>query len=227
MTQIEQILANQRCLLLLIALAALLLTYPYLIAADGQATAGLLVLSTLVFLTGVYAVARRAWHWLLGGCLLAPALIGNWLDVEYTATVTGFSLMAAESAFYLYAITLLLAYVFHARGQLVDKLYAALCVYLLLGQLFFSLFEMLETFYPGSIQASDGNSLHWYDLMFFSYVTLTSLGYGDITPVGIQAQALASLEAIIGILYVAVMVAWLVGSLNVLSAESKQHLSRD
>ena len=86
---------------------------------------------------------------------------------------------------------------------------------------------MLETYYPGSIQASDGNSVHWYDLMFFSYVTLTSLGYGDITPVSVQAQALASLEAVTGILYVAVMVAWLVSSLNALNAEFKQRLSRD
>lgn len=227
LTHVERILVNQRCLFLLIALIALLLIYPYMIDTDEEASVVLLVLSTAVFLAGMYAIARQTWHWLLGSCLLVPALIGNWLHMEYTATVAGFVLMSAESAFYLFAIILLLAYVFHERGQLVDKLYAALCAYLLIGQMFFSLFVMLETFYPGSIQASDGNFVYWYDLMFFSYVTLTTLGYGDITPVSAQAQALASLEAIIGVFYLAVMVAWLVGSLNGIKVESEQQMVRE
>jgi len=53
--------------------------------------------------------------------------------------------------------------------------------------------------------------IHWSDLLFFSFVTLTTLGYGDITPVTSAARSLAVIEAVFSVLYNAILIARLVG----------------
>jgi hypothetical protein len=68
-----------------------------------------------------------------------------------------------------------------------------------------------ETFRPGSFVTSTGTAPKWSDLMYFSYVTLTTLGYGDFSPLSAGARALAMVEALVGQLFLAVLVARLVG----------------
>ena len=92
-------------------------------------------------------------------------------------------------------------------------IYAAVSIYLLLGALFVPLFGALETFAPGSFvdtQRPDAPVV-WQQLIYYSYVTLTTLGYGDILPVSSWARSLASLEAVVGVLYLAILMARLVG----------------
>jgi hypothetical protein len=55
------------------------------------------------------------------------------------------------------------------------------------------------------------HKIDWFDTMFYSFVTLTSLGYGDIVPMTAQARSLSILEAVSGIMYVAVLISRLVG----------------
>ena len=94
-----------------------------------------------------------------------------------------------------------------------EVIYAAVSIYLLLGALFVPLFGALETFAPGSFV----DTLHpdapivWQQLIYYSYVTLTTLGYGDILPVSSWARSLVSLEAVVGVLYLAILMARLVG----------------
>jgi hypothetical protein len=74
---------------------------------------------------------------------------------------------------------------------------------------------LVETAQPGSFYVSSAQNLdhmiNWSDLMFFSFVTLTTLGYGDITPVTSAARSLAVIEAVFGVLYNAILIARLVG----------------
>jgi len=103
------------------------------------------------------------------------------------------------------------------RQVSVAVLQGALCLYLILGLFWGSLYTLLETVAPGSYrgllleQASPGAQLHVFN--YFSMVTLTTLGYGDITPQTPGAGALCQMEAIIGQFYTAVIVAWLVGTI--------------
>ena len=76
---------------------------------------------------------------------------------------------------------------------------------LLLG---FGLLLWLE---PGAFVSSSGADVEWQQLLYYSYVTLTTLGYGDIVPVGFHAQAFAAFEAIIGTLYTVILLSRLVG----------------
>lgn len=116
-------------------------------------------------------------------------------------------------------IQTLLRFVF--RAQVVDRevLYAASAAYLLLGALFVSAFGLVETLTYANTgqhafidsQAATGESFPWQHFVYYSYVTLTTLGYGDILPVTMWARSLVSLEAVIGVLYVTVIMARLVG----------------
>jgi len=99
-----------------------------------------------------------------------------------------------------------------------EKVFGALCAYIFIGLLFALIFAHLEYRDPGSFSISNdllaeqvaGESMQLHTFTYFSFVTMTTLGYGDITPVTENAQKLAWLEALIGQLYLAVMVAGLV-----------------
>lgn len=89
-----------------------------------------------------------------------------------------------------------------------ERICAALCVYLLAGVAFGGLFGALEAVAPGSLRGPAPVDLD--DAVYFSFVTLATLGYGDVTPVTSAARALAMLEAVFGQLYLAVLIARLV-----------------
>ena len=94
-----------------------------------------------------------------------------------------------------------------------EVIYAAVSIYLLLGAFFVPIFGALETFAPGSFVDTQrpGAPVAWQQLIYYSYVTLTTLGFGDILPVSSWARSLVSLEAVIGVLYLAILMARLVG----------------
>jgi hypothetical protein len=101
-----------------------------------------------------------------------------------------------------------------------DTIAGAACVYMLLGVLWAAGYALLEHLRPGSFTIPDDWIMPGHQLgpalVFFSYVTLTTVGYGDIRPAGPAAAGMAVVEAIVGQLFLAVTIARLVG----------QHLSR-
>ena len=95
------------------------------------------------------------------------------------------------------------------------RIYGLVNLYILLGLFYFAIFNFVETVQPGSFQeaglpASVGVSRH--SLLYLSLVTLTTLGYGDILPVSQPARTMAALEAVTGVLYIAITVARLVAA---------------
>ena len=89
---------------------------------------------------------------------------------------------------------------------------AAVCIYLLLGALFVPVYGLLETLEPHSFVdvGREGNVTEWQQFMYYSYVTLNTVGFGDIRPVGDWARSLSNLEAMVGVLYIAILVSQLV-----------------
>ena len=99
-------------------------------------------------------------------------------------------------------------------GTIVDRnmLYGAVCVYLLMGIIFALVYGMIGESWPGSFQGIERlqTQIPFDNFMYFSFVTLASLGYGDITPTVPLTRALACIEVIAGQFYIAIMVAGLV-----------------
>lgn len=128
------------------------------------------------------------------------------------------------------AVTAVIIIQFAVRAGRVtmDKIAAALCVYILIGISWGLAYILLEFVQPGSFSFSgsplatpleEGNALNRVDSIldarpsfsYFSFVTMTTLGYGDITPLTQPARSLAVLQAIVGQFFLAVLIARLVG----------------
>src|SRR5204863_7015600 len=99
-----------------------------------------------------------------------------------------------------------------------DSIYGAFCGYLLVGLIFGHLYRCLEALSPGSFHGNADFMAHVQDerythflLVYFSFVTLTTVGYGDITPASEATRGLAVVEAVIGQFYLAVLIGELIG----------------
>lgn len=111
------------------------------------------------------------------------------------------------ATFFAVVLAALLAHVMAPSPVDNNKLFGAVSVYLVAGAMWGLVYILLEGLQPGAFRGIEGNE----SLMYFSLVTLTTLGYGDVTPVSPIARTLAALEAVCGQVYLAILVAWLVG----------------
>jgi voltage-gated potassium channel len=115
--------------------------------------------------------------------------------------------------FYLWAIWLAGKQVFFTTVVDVNRIVGAICIYLLMGLIWALMYMFIAQAIPGAFNGVD--QLVWYDnfanIAYYSFVTLTTLGYGDISPVAPIARFLVYMEAIVGVFYMAILVASLIG----------------
>ena len=113
-------------------------------------------------------------------------------------------------AFYSYVSWTILRHVIRARVVVADTLYGAASVYLLLALAWALAYAILDTLSPGAF-AGPHTPLAWDDFVYFSVVTVTTLGYGDMLAVTPGARSLVMLEVVVGVFYTTVVLARLVG----------------
>ncbi len=115
--------------------------------------------------------------------------------------------------FYLWAIWLAMKQVLFSGAIDINKIVGAICIYLLMGLIWALMYLFLAQAIPGAFNGLE--QLVWYDnfadVAYYSYVTLTTLGYGDISPVVPIARFLVYMEAVVGVFYMAILVASLIG----------------
>ena len=124
------------------------------------------------------------------------------------------------SAFFIVAATFALGRVLEDKYVDLNRIAGAISVYMLIGLIWTSLYFALSLMDPEAFEGvarlsnyqENLTSTAYLDLLYYSYVTLSTLGYGDVTPVSRAAQSLSYLEAICGVMYVAVLVAAMVGA---------------
>jgi hypothetical protein len=200
---------NHRFLYLLIALGVLLLGYPWpQDTAFGAFLGGMMSLGLLI--AGVYAVSTHRHAFIGAGILALAAATGSIVDVVQGVR----SQPVVEGLFFLfYAFTTIVIFweVIRTKQVEADTVRGIVCVYLLIGIAFGTLYDFIETIRPGSFVLDGVSYLGFRQLVYYSFMTLTTIGYGDITPATYQAQSLAAIEGVIGVLYVAVLVARVVG----------------
>jgi hypothetical protein len=219
-------LLHYRFTILLATLLAVLLVAPVGLevlasAAPEAASWGLAVVSICLVLACILAVGgrRRVLKFALG--LGIPVLLLDlaalWLWQGHLALIRP----GTRALFLGFVIVALLRHLFRPRRITFDTISASLCVYLLLGVCWANAFTVIETASPGSFVdngGQDGGPRFWEDgltrafrLLYFSYVTLSSVGYGDILPRTTLARMCAITEAMMGQGYLLVMVSRLVG----------------
>lgn len=200
---------RNRCSALVVALCALILINPLIIGS----VAGAIALGTGLF--GVLLLS--IWALRLRGRFIWVMAAFAFLTVDFLAadrlgehSLKPFSL-ATAAAFVGIVTVLLLRYVLDRRPITTDKVFGAVAAYILIAFSFACLFALLQVFEPDAFNAAiahgpDG-TLNWSDMMYFSFTVLTSTGFGEITPATHMARALIVLEQVLGVMYVAFLVA--------------------
>jgi hypothetical protein len=195
-------------LLLLSLLVAILLT-PLL----DQGNRGRLLLATVTFIPVVLSIVRLSQikRWVLPSVLLALGNVGFVVagNTFRSRTLTGIR-WAFLAAFFALTAAGLFSYLRNSRYVARAELYTAVNIYLLLGLLWATLYLAIDNFSPGSIQMGSNPADRQTELLYFSLITLSTVGYGDIVPLTGTARILTALEGVTGVLYVAITVALLV-----------------
>jgi hypothetical protein len=163
--------------------------------------------------------------------VLAASLVAHWRRrltltlVAATALCRAGNFVGPAEALDLAAQLVFLAFLVCATWSLIgtllehqtvqrNTLYGAACAYLFVGLSFTALYVVLEHVHPPALVADlarlGGADLAWVDVVFFSFMTLTTVGYGDITPVSPEARLVALFEAVAGVFFLAFLVARLV-----------------
>ncbi len=200
--------------LLLGALVLMLVALPFVEMTPAAGVRFRLLLSVVLF-AGIGAVSRRSWTLVAGLVLLVAFLVSSWLGPSL-GDPTGVEALGRVAGGLLLGLTIgvLLASLVRARRVTADTILGGVCVYLLIGVVFAVAMGLTEQISPGafSIPAPTVPGEEQITrLLYLSFVTITTLGYGDVLPVSDAARMLCAAEAIIGQLYVAIFVARLVG----------------
>ncbi|MGH2414162.1 MAG: ion channel [Microcystaceae cyanobacterium] len=117
--------------------------------------------------------------------------------------------------FMVLAVLIIVRKIFRDRKITGDTLRGGISVYLMLGILWFQIYTMIYTLDSTAFS----RPLTPHQLLYFSFVTLTTVGYGDISPIAPIAMTLANLEAIVGQLYPAIIIARLVALYSSLNSQ--------
>jgi hypothetical protein len=195
----------------LIALVLFLLVAPLVEKLPGgRFTDGTLL--TLMLASGVLAVGRRRKNLVIAAILVVPAIVGRWVNHFRPDFLPAQVFLAAGLAFGIFVFLNLLLFVLRAPRVNSEVLCAGVASYLLLGLLWAFAYLLTALSIPDSFSINVGtaHSLGRSDALYYSFVTLSTVGYGDITPLSSVARSLAAAEAMTGTIYVAVFIARLV-----------------
>jgi hypothetical protein len=220
----QRVITGNRFSLLLGTLVVLLISTPVVHQLDLQSVKASRVILSMFFVfmlaSAIFAVSEsRGRSWICAGLLTVAAVLdvlqtlggGDGLLVfTYAANAVALAALVYEA----------LRHLFRTRIVTFDTIAASLCVYLLLAVMWASIFSLIDVLQPEAFQFNieytlDKPRMRFGDsdavyAIYYSLVTITTLGYGDIVPVTGTARLAAALEAVMGSLYLAVLVARLV-----------------
>jgi hypothetical protein len=171
------------------------------------------VFFSLILVSGVAAVSERRAPTVIVTGVVIVTLGLRWM----THLVPGLGLASASAISAFFCIGLLagvvLLQVFRKGPISWHRIQGAIAVYLLLGMMWAFAYEVVLFHNPGAFQMPNTGQQQvppMADLLYFSFVTLTTVGYGDITPLDPISRSLANLEALVGQLYPAILIGRLV-----------------
>jgi voltage-gated potassium channel len=206
---------------LTIVLVAFLVVGPVITASVGWLKLnGVLKAAFLLF--ALYQITRRKVDLVAGLILGVPAVAGTIVDTA-TPDTPEFNVapLVFATLFLGFLVWRILSDVLTGDRITSERVSGAIAAYLLIGLMFAAVYGFIALSDPGAFAISDtirtrlstgGSSEAMRIFDYFSFVTMTTLGYGDITPVSLVARTAAWFEALLGQLYLAVMIAGLVGA---------------
>jgi voltage-gated potassium channel len=173
---------------------------------------------TCVMLWALYTVAGSRRVMMLAVLVLIPTLSSTWLSVSDSELNVAYVDNLTNILYFGLICTFLARYIFGAPRVTLEVIYAAMCLYMVMAVLWAAIYTNLQLFYVDAFtfygQTAAEAGIHKEDLfqsmLYYSFVTLSTLGYGDIIPVHRVAQNWAAMEAMIGQFFIAIVIARLV-----------------
>ena len=211
-----------RAVYVLIMIVLLNILYPI---TSGNSTAALIVYEFLyagLFVMGIIVTsdsrAHITWSVSIAVLWLVSAVIYAFDSGNIWKTQITFIILLV---FHVNIIWVLMRFIFSAEKVTADVIYAACAVYFLLSFICVPIYGILETAIPGSyVDNTLGGPVQWQQFVYYSLITLSTAGYGDILPANMWARMLAGIEVTIGVLYVAILVARLVSLYDIQRKEA-------
>ena len=197
-------------LTLLVTIIAGMMVFPLLVPDASHLVVGR-VLSAAILLTALWAAGVRPIRLLLFLPLVVAYFVAHHMGGLSAVTLA----LSIRAIFFAYTTVLIVLHTLRARTVTGDTIAGAACAYALTAVTWANLYEILELLRPGSFQIPQSWLLQpsgdpSFALQYFSFITLTTVGYGDILPLNPRAGGLCMGEAVVGQLYVAIMIARLV-----------------
>ena len=202
---------KDRFLFLLISILCLLVLAPIF-----QGFGGIRILMnafiTAILISGTYAASKKNYITITAASLSLPMLVSIWIshfvDMPFLVLVGD----CFGIAFIAFLVIIILSFIFGEHEVTSNVIYASIVVYLLIAIMWAFVFSVLESIHPGSFAIGESQIEVGQPLfIYYSFVTITTLGYGDITPITATASSFSVLEAVTGQIYLVVLVARLVG----------------
>jgi hypothetical protein len=197
----------------LAALVLLIFVAPFMQMVPGgrMIETGLL---TLVLVSAVLAVGHQRRMLMIAALLVTPAVLGRWIHHFWPTTTTTVFFLSSAMVFIVFIIFQMIRFILRAPRVDVEVLCAGISTYLLLGLLWAFAYMLVANtvsnafFFDGHIESAI--DMTGFISVYFSFVTLTTVGYGDIVPNCGIARMLAATEAMTGTLFVAILISRLV-----------------
>jgi len=197
---------------LLIVLALLFFFFPSVEEVKGGELIVSILLS-LVLLSAVLAVASHRRTLIVALLLAIPAVAGRWINHFRPDLLPAAVFLVAGLGLVAFVVVNLLRFVLRAPSVNVEVLCASISAYLMLGLMWTIAYWLVAQVTPTAFAFNTNagrQSMNGFNAFYFSFITLSTVGYGDITPVSKVARMLAAMEAMTGLFYVAVLIARLV-----------------
>ena len=172
------------------------------------------ILLSLVLLSAVVAVADRKGVFFVALLLAIPAIGGRWINHFRPGLVPPPVFLVAGLILIAFVVANLLYFVMRSPAVDIEVLSASISAYLMLGLLWTVAYWLVAQVTPNAFTFNTATgtkeTMAGFNSFYFSFITLSTVGYGDITPVSRIARWLAAAEAMTGLLYVTVLIARLV-----------------
>ena len=211
----EASLTSHRFFVLFVFLLATLILFPYAEASRFGSYA-FRVMGSFTVVVSVYAAKIHRSLLIFAVVLAIPALFQRMVLPKIGASSFSIFNIVLGFVFDVVIVVLIFRHVLAAEQPTSETIFGALCLYLLVGFTFASVYGILATFQPNAFYLDPLTNLHKvpdrFDFIYYSFATMTSLGAAGITPVSSQARSFSILEAILGVLYLAVLITGLIGA---------------
>ena len=163
-----------------------------------------------ILLSGIYAVSEDRVSLFFALVTGVPALFIYWSFQIFKIPSLLLIHHICAALFFATATVIIVRHLINQKVVTVDLIWGAVCGYFFIGFMWSAIFSLLETFHPGSFKLGSQVVPNIDSFIYFSFVTLATLGYGDIVPLTEKAQSLAIIETVMGQMYLAVNIAALV-----------------